>query len=276
MITLTVLITIAIVGFAAGTLGGLLGVGGSVIMIPALALLFGQNDHPGFNQHLYQAAAMIVNVFVALPAARRHYKAGRMVPKALQIMLPAALVLIVLGVWTSNLPMFSSDGSASGPILLGRVMAAFLVYVIGLNIYKLIRPTQGLEDATEHPHVTAPRSSVVGSAMGFVAGLLGIGGGAISVPLQQVLLKLPLKSCIANSSAIIAVTAGIGAIYKNATLGQHDLAWTNSLLLAALLTPTAIVGGYLGAHLTHVLPVRIVRVVFVGLMILAAWKMAAI
>lgn len=268
---------IAAVGLLAGTLGGMLGVGGSVIMIPALALLFGQDKTPGFNQHLYQAAAMIVNVAVALPAARRHYRSGTMSVAALKFMLPAALLLILVGVWTSNLPIFSSNGEAAGPVLLGRVMAAFLLYVIGLNIYRMIRPAAEratLDDAAAY--ITKPRGLTVGSIMGFVAGLLGIGGGAVSVPLQQVLLKLPLRSCIANSSAIICLTAGFGAIFKNATLSQHSLHWQDSLLIAALLSPTALVGGHLGAHLTHVFPVRIVRVIFIALMILAAWKMAAL
>ena len=61
---------IAAIGLMAGTLGGLLGVGGSVIMIPALTAIFGP------EQHLYQAAAMAVNVGVAVPAAWRHHGAG--------------------------------------------------------------------------------------------------------------------------------------------------------------------------------------------------------
>ena len=93
---------IVLIGMVAGTLGGLLGVGGSVVMIPALALLFGT----GKNQHLYQAAAMTANIAVALPAAARHRKAGALRPQVLRWMLPIALISIVLGVLASNLPVF--------------------------------------------------------------------------------------------------------------------------------------------------------------------------
>ena len=262
------LLIIAVVGLVAGMLGGLLGVGGSVIMIPALVMLFGQNEHQGFNQHLYQAAAMIVNVAVALPAAHRHWRAGAVRVEALKVMLPAALVFILVGVMVSNLAVFT-------PVLLGRVLAVFLLYVIGVNMYRLVRRGAAQREAEAEPRITKPRAGAVGGAMGFVAGLLGIGGGAVAVPMQQVLLRLPLRNCIANSAAIIAVSAGVGAVYKNATLAQHGLSWTHSLLIAALLAPTALIGAPLGARLTHTLPLRVVRIIFVCLMIVAAYKLAS-
>ena len=57
------IVMLLLTGFGAGLLGGFVGIGGSIIMIPAMLLLLGQ------NQHLYQAAAMIVNVVVALSGA---------------------------------------------------------------------------------------------------------------------------------------------------------------------------------------------------------------
>ncbi len=268
---------IAGLGLLAGVLGGMLGVGGSTVMIPGLVFLFGQDQREGFNQHLYQAAAMIVTVFVSAPAAWRHYMAGAIVPRALKQILPAALLATTVGVWISNWPIFShGGGGASGPVLLGRVMAAFLVYVIYDNARKMFRkprPTDGPVDLT---HVTTLRSTGVGLGMGLVAGLTGLGGGAVAVPLQQVLLKLRLRNCIANSSTMICLTGILGAIYKNATLGQHHLSVTPSFQLAILLAPTALLGGYMGAWLTHSLPVRLVRGIFIALMVVSAWKMAAL
>jgi hypothetical protein len=170
-------ITIALVaatGLAAGTLGGMLGVGGSVIMIPAMVMLFGQGtDDPGFNQHLYQAAAMIVNVCVVVPALIRHAKAGAVMPGVLKLILPAALLCIFFGVWLSNLPVFAG---AAGAVWLGRVLAVFLVYVIIVNVQRLIA---GRAETIGEARVDLGRASTVGAAMGTVAGLMGIGGGAI-------------------------------------------------------------------------------------------------
>jgi len=264
------IVLLAATGLVAGLLGGMLGVGGSVIMIPAMVALFGQATvEPGFNQHLYQAAAMIVNLCVVIPALVRHAKAGAVTPRALTLMVPGALVFILIGVALSNLPIFAG---ADGAIWLGRVLAIFLVYVVIVNIRRLLA---GRAESMGEARVTLTRGSAVGASMGTVAGLMGIGGGAIAVPMQQMLLRLPLRQCIANSTAIIAVTAGVGAIAKNATL-PPACSIGDSLTMAGLLAPTAIVGGYLGGALTHKLPVKAVRVAFIMLLIVAAWKMAAL
>ena len=281
------LVGVGALGLIAGTLGGLLGVGGSVVMIPGLVLLLGRAY--GAEQHLYQAAAMVANVAVAVPAALRHRRAGAMMPGVVRWMLPAAVVCVVLGVWLSNLPVFAGQ---RGGIWLGRVLAVFLIYVVVVNVLKLRQTPRDSRDPTgpdasndeesDDGTVASPaRSTIVGVILGTTAGLLGIGGGAVATPLQQTLMKLPLRRCIANSSAVIACSATLGAIYKNATLSQHavtglPLDWRAGLTLGLLLAPTAWVGGRFGAGLTHRLPLRTVRIVFITLMIVAAWRMAAL
>ncbi|QNN23906.1 sulfite exporter TauE/SafE family protein [Planctomycetales bacterium ZRK34] len=267
------ILVIAGLGLIAGTIGGMLGLGGSNIMIPGLVILFGQTTRQGFNQHLYQAAAMIVNVCVAVAATWRHYQAGAIVPKVIRTMLPAAIAAILLGVWVSNRSAFSGT---QGPILLGRVMACFLVYVIAMNIRRMFRQSRPVDAPLDLTYVTTPRSATVGTVMGFFAGLVGVGGGGIATPLQQVILNLRLRNCIANSAAVMCFSSIVGATYKNATLPAHGVAIHDSLMIAALLAPTAIFGATIGGKLTHVLPVRTVRFVFILLMIAAAWKMAAI
>ncbi len=298
------ILQIAGLGLVAGTLGGMLGVGGSVVMIPGLVWVLGRPL--GVEQHIYQASAMIANVAVSLPAALRHRRAGAMVPGVLKWMLPAALVCVVLGVWLSNLPIFAG---AQGGVWLGRVLAVFLVYVVYLNVRKLwvggggggggggstdaSRAADSAEDQspTIDPRRAARGGLTVGTIMGTTAGLMGVGGGALAVPLQQTLLNLPLRRCIANSSAVICVSAAIGALYKDATLadrvgpgvaaaieaaGQPPITWQTGLAIGLLLAPTAWAGGRIGASLTHVLPLRVIRTAFIGLMVVAAWKMAAL
>jgi len=265
------------VGLAAGTLGGLLGVGGSVVMIPTLVILFGQDRVAGMNQHLYQASAMAVNVAVALPAAWRHRRAGTMRWGVLKWLMPAALGCIFVGVWLSNL--------VTDPVWLGRLLAGFQVYVIVVNVQKLMgsrgggadRAAQadGVDQRGELAGRDRVRAGGIGAAMGTAAGLLGIGGGGLAVPMQQVWLRLPLRVCIANSSAVICLTAGFGAVAKMSTL-PAGLSAATAGTIAAVLAPTAIVGGLLGASLTHRLPLGVVRVVFIGLMAVAAWKLAAL
>ncbi len=259
---------IVLVGLIAGIAGGLLGIGGSLIMIPCLVMLFGHDRIEGVNQHLYQAAAMIANVAVAVPAAWRHYRKGATVPQALAWMLPAALLAVLVGVALSNLPLFAGH---LGGRRLGRVLAAFIIYVIFVNVRKLIGRA-ATQDEPE-PHVTPGPAVAVGGIMGIIAGLLGVGGGVMAVPLQQVLMRMPLRAAIANSSAVICVSASLGAIYKNVSLGLHHARWQDSLLLAGILAPTCWIGGLIGASLTHRLPVRQVRIALIVFLAVAALRM---
>lgn len=269
------LIILLIIGLVSGCLGGLLGVGGSIIMIPALVFVFGQGlkETPEYNQHLYQAAAMIVNVCVVIPATFRHYVARAMIRRVILTMLPAAIFAIILGVMLSNLPFFQGP---NGAIWLGRLLGLFLIYVIFVNLRRLIHEHRNKNEKLENVTATIPRGIASGGTMGLLAGLMGIGGGAIAVPLQQTLMRIPLRNAIANSTLIIVFTAAIGACLKNATLAQHDIPWQTSLILAGCLAPTAMIGGYYGARLTHTLPIRSVRIVFIVFMTIAALRMWAV
>lgn len=252
-----------------GFTGGLIGIGGSMVMIPLMAIVFGE------NQHLYQAAAMICNVFVGLSAAIAHWRAGKLMFSVLSWMVPFALGSVLLGVWVSNLSVFEGDNS----YLLARVFGIFMFYVVGYNLLKLYKEVRGLHIEPEHPDhfcVTSLRSGVTGTFTGFFAGLLGIGAGGVSTPLQQLLMKLPIRRAMSNSAAGMVLMALVGAIYKNASLTQHGINPLESLKMAAFLVPTAFIGGMAGGHLMHILPRRLIRAVFVGLIFLAAVKMITV
>ncbi|QDU34918.1 Sulfite exporter TauE/SafE [Poriferisphaera corsica] len=264
----TSLIAIALIGSLAGILGGLLGVGGSVIIIPSLYFVLGS------EQQLFQAAAMIVNVFIAIPAAYKHYKKHGMVPRYIAWMLPASITFIVIGVSISNL--FTGQ---AGNILLGRILAAFLAYVLAINIKRLLTPRKiPHPDDPETPdptkHILKTRAISVGSLHGFTAGLMGIGGGAVTVPMQQIMLKLPLKNCIANSSALIIISSIVGAAYKNLSLPSLGYKIQDSITIAAVLIPTAFIASRMGAQLTHILPTKVIRILFMILITIAAIKLA--
>lgn len=243
-------------------MGGLLGIGGSIVMIPVLTLGF---TH---NQHLAQAAAMIVNIFVAVPAVIQHHRAKAVRWDSVRYILPFGIVFIIVGVKLSN----EIDGQ-----MLQRFFGAFLLYVIYMNITKLVDKKD--EPTAEDHNVRWYSCGFVGSITGFCAGLLGIGGGIITVPLLHRVCRMPFRQCIATSTALMCMTALIGAISKNMTLGDVPvddgiiLKVSDSLLLAACFLPTAILGGMLGAKYTHRLPLRWLRVAFILLLCWASWQM---
>lgn len=263
LLSLSEIIVLAFVGLLAGTLGGLFGIGGSLLMIPALAIVLGP------NQHLYQAASMIVNIFVAAPSAYRHWRAGAVQWNVMGKLLPFAIVTIIVGVLVSD----QFDGK-----VLQRIFGVFLLYVIAINLLRMFSPSDG---ETPQTRVSWTRTGVVGSIMGFFAGLLGIGGGVLLVPLLQRVCNLPLRQCIATSSALMCLSAIFGALTKNMTISQHAnaqdpsqvLSVGDSVSLAVWLIPTAILGGMLGATLTHTLPLKLVRAAFVVLLLWGSGRM---
>jgi uncharacterized membrane protein YfcA len=89
---------------------------------------------------------------------------------------------------------------------------------------------------------------------------------------MQTVMRMPLRNAIATSSITIFSISWLGAITKNASLGS-DGTVTRSLILAACLAPTAMIGGYFGSHLTHNLPLKAVRIAFIALMAAAGIKM---
>ncbi|MFI4881630.1 MAG: sulfite exporter TauE/SafE family protein [Phycisphaerales bacterium JB064] len=262
--TLTEIAICLVIGGFAGVLGGLAGIGGSMIMLPALAIFVGDPD-PGTAHHMFMAAAMVVNVVVSFPAAMRHRKAGAIHYGALRVILPAMAIAIVVGVLVSN----AFDG-----LILRKILAGFIAAYALMTIYRFFRKSQ--EPELDAKGVHPVRLTMIGLATGMVAGLLGIGGGVLMVPMLQVFCKMPIKNAIATSSAVMVLTAIIGASIKLGTLGpEHGRSVVDALIIAAALSPTAFFGGRLGAALTHKLPLQAVRlVVSVALLIVAA-RMAA-
>ena len=254
----------AVIGLLAGVLGGLLGIGGSVLIIPGLILVMSASgEYHGSQQHLIQAAAMICNVFIAAPAAVAHWRNRAIMPAVIAWLAPSALAGIVFGVVLSNTSAFARQNGA----YLAMLLAAFLLYVAGYNAWRLVDKTNLASDFDCAVRLPPWKVLAVGLPMGLFAGLLGIGGGAICVPLQQTVLRIPLRRAIANSAATIVFISSLGAVQKNLTLPEHGFSPVESLKLAALLIPTAMVGSYVGGLLTHRLPRKALRTVFVVFML---------
>lgn len=251
---------LGLVGLIAGVLGGLAGIGGSMIMLPALHWVLG-DPRPSVH-HLYIAAALTVNIAVALPAAWRHNRSGAVRHDLLKRLIISAIVGITVGVLVSNL--------APGDVL--RVcLGVFLLCYCVFNIYRVITP-MGTSDTTGTP-VPSARLLASGAITGLVGGVLGLGGGVVLVPLLQLGCRVRLKEAIATSSAVICISAIVGASLKLFTLHAVGEQVADALSIACVLAPTAIIGGVLGATLTHKLPNHAVRVVVTILLLIAAAKL---
>ncbi len=258
---------LVLAGLVAGCLGGVMGTGGSLIIIPVLTLALGH------DQHVSQAAAMIVNVFVATLSLVKHHRAQAVRWDVMRRMLPAGLLCMIVGVLVGN----QFDGST-----LKRIFGLFLLVVFVVYGLRLFRD-RGRTDVRE-PNIRWSAVGSVGGLMGFFGGLLGIGGGPIAVPLLQRICHLPVRQAIATSSAVMCITSSFGAFQKNWDLqtlvganGEPlNLDYRLSVAIALCVAPTAMIGAFAGAGLSHALPERLLRGAFMVLLIWVSLQMLGV
>ena len=263
-----------LIGLFAGLVGGLAGIGGSIIMLPALALWFGYQTPDHDEHHLYMASAMCVNAVVAYFSARKHKQHGALHAPTVRVVLPAMCVAIVAGVLVSN----RLDGTIPKLALVAFILA-YCVYS-AIPDKKAPTPTrkpsaQAEGDSDDDLQPRPLRLSLVATITGFAAGFLGIGGGILLVPLLQVVGRLPLRRAIAASAAVMWITAIIGATLKLTTLSSLGLDWLDALALASLMAIGAVLGARSGATLTHTLKLPHLKIAIAIILAIAAVRMAA-
>lgn len=252
-----------IVGLVAGLIGGLAGIGGSLVMIPGLGVIYGYDEPNRVIQHLYMASAMGVNVLVSAPAAWQHGKKGSISIPTVKLILPGMLVGMTAGVWVSD----QTPGR-----WLFVILAGFIGLYAMVNLLRAARKT--VEPEPQEARKEWWLYSIIGLVTGFLGGLIGIGGGIVMVPLMQTLCRVPLKLAIGTSSAVMVVSALLGATQKLLHLEKHGLQMTQALQLIAIMGPGAMLGGFLGAKLTHKLPLQGLRMAVSILLALIAARLA--
>lgn len=255
-------IVTGLIGLCGGLAGGLAGIGGSLVMLPGLAIFLGYHDKTHSEQHVYQAAASAVNVLVTLPSVAAHTRAGVVNRAWVKMLMPIVAASVIVGVLLSN-------------VIEGTHLKRILAVAIG--IYCVWNFVRVVRHAAERTHAGEARKGVlsaIGVGAGLSSGLLGIGGGVLLVPGLEVFAKVPLRVAVGVSSSIIVVTAAIAATIKGATLGSQGHTIMEAARLVLGLGPLAMVGGWMGARLVHALPLRVVRVVLTLILLGAAIRMA--
>jgi len=267
------LVLLLLIGGGAGLLGGLLGIGGGLVMIPAMVLVYGDRVYGPNSFHLFKLAALATAVVLSVPAVRQHARAGAIVPAMLTGMIPLGLVGVVAGVWLAR--VFSDEHTE----ILRRVFGAFMLAAVGAHVWQLRQRPEAAGHARDRcPCATAwgRIGLIVGLPSGLIAGLLGVGGGVWAVPAQNYALGVRLRNAIANSACmIVALAAGATVMQSIALAHLHDPRATvwRGLWLAVWLAPGAMAGGSLGAVLTHRLPVRWLRNIFYVLLVITGLRL---
>jgi uncharacterized protein len=227
-----VLIVVAtgLVGLVGGGLSALLGIGGAVITTPAIRLL---------------GAAPILAVGSTVPAilpgavsgSLRYSREGLVDWRIALGTGGSGALFALLGAWTSQF--------VEGGILM--VLTAVLMLWSGISVIRSGRVTVGPSSLGDEGRGTRRPGPVligaVGASSGFVAGLLGVGGGIVLVPALTGPLGISMKRAVASSLVAVAIFS-VPALITHAALGHID--WRYALPLMIGVVP----GARLGARLT--------------------------
>jgi uncharacterized membrane protein YfcA len=227
-------VTVAIVlGLVIGALVGLLGGGGSILAVPALVYAAGQD--------LPQAVAtsLLVVGITALVALLPRLRKG-------QIAWRIALMFGAAGIATAF------AGAAVNRLLPPEVvLGLFAAVMIGAGIRMLSeKPAAGAACATDGGRVNwrrcLPRTLAGGLVVGFLTGLLGVGGGFLIIPVLVVVLGLTMETAIGTSLLIVTVNSAAGFA---AHAGDAPLDVPVTVAFTAAAVVTALVAGRLASRL---------------------------
>jgi uncharacterized membrane protein YfcA len=210
-----------LVGAVAGLFAGLFGIGGGIIIVPALILLAG---FPLVKATGTSLAAILLPVGILGVIA--YYRAKVIDLRASLYIALGLLASVAAGAWLANtLPVN----------IMRKLFAVFCLYV-GWNFIDPVRRVRRLRAAyvpAKPEPESEPRPSVIalvaiGLLAGVMAGMFGIGGGNIIVPLLILVLGYSAKRAIATSLGAILLPFGLPGIlvyYHNGTLDLAVAAW---------------------------------------------------
>jgi uncharacterized membrane protein YfcA len=227
---------LAIFAVGVGVLSSMIGIGGGTVNTPLLLILF------AFTEQQAPATALVGGLFVSIAASVSYWRQNPrpIIPKV-------GLVLAILTV----------PGSLFGVFLRTLISAPYALRLIfGISLFPvaikmLFASKRGKSDlaselsAWDISQISKRQwiTSLIGAFIGGIsAGLLGLGGGAVVVPVLIVLMGLPMHAAVATSMFTMMFTTTAGTAY-NIILGSVDLSFALALGLGML------VGGQIGARL---------------------------
>ncbi|SES35973.1 hypothetical protein SAMN04490244_11250 [Tranquillimonas rosea] len=250
------LLTLAAVAISAGVgggiLAGLLGVGGGIVIVPALYLslsLVGMD--PAITMQVAVGTSLATIVFTSLSSARGHHRKGAIDFGLLRLWGPSILVGVLLG-------------AALGGVVSGLILVAVFAVVAALVALDMIfRKPSG---APEPRSFSRPVWAGLGVLAGAVSAMMGIGGGTVCVPLLN-FLGYDIRRAVGTSAAIGFIIGLPGALMYIITgwgaegLLPFSLGYVN-LLAAAVIIPLTVVFARVGVAIAHAIPPRALRLVF--------------
>ena len=254
-------------GIIAGLLAGLLGVGGGIVIVPVLFLLFTYLDVPdAIIMHMAVATSLATIIPISVSSARSHYGRG-------------AVDMSVFRNWTP--PMLIGAGVAGAAS--GGLDSSYLQLLFGgIAIYvslSMIRGKASASDAAPGEAEIAPlgrgtSGKAIASVIGGASALMGIGGGSIAVPVLSA-LALPVHRAVGTAAAfgfLIAVPGALGFVWAGLDVdGRLPFSFGFVNIPAALIIfSTSLFTVPLGSRIAHALNPKGLRRAFGFFLLLSA------
>lgn len=238
-------IALVLSGLFAGVLAGLLGIGGGTVMVPILLAL-------GYQPIQAVATSSLAIIVTALSGSLQNWRMGRLdFKRVLGLGIPAVITVQLGVLLANNLPQRLLLIAFAGLLMLN-------IFLVSLK-KQLAHREETKQQLSERLNPTLARI-ITGAIAGFMAGLLGVGGGVIMVPLQMALLGESIKRAIQTSLGVVVLTA-IASTIGHAFGG--NVVWSAGLILG--------VGGLISAQLSSrtlpKLPDQVVSWLFRGLLV---------
>ncbi|MCW5652725.1 sulfite exporter TauE/SafE family protein [Hydrogenophaga sp.] len=258
------ILELALLGIATGFLAGLLGIGGGMLMVPFITfILAGRGVEADLAVKMAIATSMATIIFTSISSVRAHHKRGAVRWEIVKGLAPG----IVLGSVIASLGVFA--------VLKGSWLALFFAVFVGFSA------TQMLLDKKPAPTRTLPGTPGLlgaGGVIGFLSGLVGAGGGFVSVPFMT-WCNVSIHNAVATSAALgfpIALANATGYVFSG--MGVKDLPAGSLgyiyLPALAVIATTSVLTAPLGVKAAHALPVKALKRAFAGILyVLAAYML---
>jgi uncharacterized membrane protein YfcA len=221
-----------VLGLAIGALVGLLGGGGSILAVPALVFAAGQDVRQAVTTSLLVVG--ITAVVAVLPRLRARQIAWR--------------IGLVFGAAGATTAFAGAAVNRALPESVTLALFATLMAVVGVRMLQE-KPATGTACTVDGGRVNwrrcIPRTLAGGLVVGFLTGLLGVGGGFLIIPVLTLALGLPMPTAVGTSLVIVAVNSAAGFA---AHAGDVSLDVRVTVAFTAAAVVAALAAGRLGAH----------------------------